>query len=748
MRALCLHGHFYQPPREHPWLGVVEPDPSAAPARDWNTRIAAECYAPYAAARVLDQAGRLTDVVDLYRWTSFDFGPTLLGWLAGQRPDLMAAVCAADAASTARTGSGNAWAQAYGHAILPLSSARDVRTQVLWGAADFAHRFRRPADGMWLPEMAVDRTSLVALAHAGIGLTMLSPHQARRVRPLGAGDDAWREVTAASLDTRQLYRCVPAPGLAVDICFRDAALSHDLAFNGLLTDGATVAARLGAELAGAPEEAILCLAVDGETYGHHHRFAEMALAFAVRALAADPHLQLVGPAAYRAAHPPVLEVEIAERTSWSCEHGVERWRTDCGCRVGSARSSQAWRFPLRQAIDWLRDQLAVFYEAEAGQVLRDPWGARDRYLECVLAPERTAAFLATHVAGAAAGTLSVPASVQARRCLELARHALLMQTSCGWFFDALDGVEPALILRQAARAIELAGALGGRFEDGFVSRLEPARGEHPSSGSGADMYRRTVRRAGATPARVAATSALMRALDAAADVPGYDVAWGQVSTNGRAASDALVRERSTGAEAAVQVVVERAPDGHVRCRAGDAVYGVGDLFAVQQERLLALLADEASGAERATRQRTLAQVAPVLAPLRTADAVVPAALATLLGWEQAETIATAVASHASLARLTTETAALRRRGVPLPVEWLAPHLTRALEERVAGLPATAPACLVLLDLAAAAGAPLDLERAQRVALAWWRTAPAPGRTSTAVTALWGRLWLAPEAVPA
>jgi len=743
VRALCLHGHYYQPPREHPWLGVEEPDASAAPARDWNARIAAECYAPNAAARVLDAAGRLVDVVDLYRWTSFDFGPTLLAWLAARAPELMAALQAADAASRTRTGYGNAWAQAYGHPILPLSTPRDVRTQVHWGRREFAYRFGRVPDGMWLPEMAVDRKSLVALAEAGITLTMLSPHQARRVRLLGAPDEAWEPVTPATLDTRRLYRCLPAPGLAVDVCFRDATLSHDLAFNGLLGDGAALARRLGQTLADAPPEAILCVAVDGETYGHHHRFGEMALAFAVRALAARPELALAGPAAFRASHPPAFEVEIADGTSWSCVHGIERWRAHCGCRVGTAETSQAWRAPLRQAIDWLRDELAGLYEMHAGEVLRDPWGARDRYIECVLAPERTPGF----VAAEARGTLSAAATVHARRSLELARHALLMQTSCGWFFDRLAAVEPALVLAHAGRALELAGALGSRLEAGFLERLEPARSERAPGESGAELFRRTVRATAATPARVAASAALLRLLGAPDEVPGYDVRWAAAATGRRLADDAQVTERATGAVTTVSLVAEYAPGTAPTCRVGEATFGVGDLFAGQQERLLAALGCEAADAVRAARQSTLAGLRPVLVPLQAGDAMLPPVLAMLLGWELAETIVETVAAHGSLAALTAETAALRRRGVVLPVDWLAPRLAHALEARVAGLPQTAPGILVLLDLAEAAGVRLDLEPAQRRALAWWRAATPAARTEAALAALQARLVLAPEETP-
>src|SRR5207249_4261501 len=395
VRALCLHGHFYQPPREHPWLGVVGPEASAAPDRDWNTRITRECYAPNAEARVLDGAGRLCDLVNCYEWTSFDFGPTLLSWLEPHAPEVFAALRRADVASQARTGHGNAWASAYGHPILPLSTPRDVR---------------------------------------------------------------------------RLYRCLLPGGGFVDVVFRHAALSHGVAFGALLGDGVELAKRLRAALD--DDGSIVAIAVDGETYGHHHRFGEMALAAALRVLRRDREVELVGPAAFRDAHPPAHEVEIIEGTSWSCPHGVERWRADCGCRVaGPAGGSQAWRAPLRQAIDWLRNETAILYETRAGEVLHDPCGARDRYVECVLDPSRTAGFLADE----ANGRLSPAATVLTRRALELARHALLMQTSCGWFFDDLAGLEPVQVMRYAARTIELAEALGRRLEDGFVDRLAPAR---------------------------------------------------------------------------------------------------------------------------------------------------------------------------------------------------------------------------------------------------------------------------------
>jgi len=737
VRALCLHGHFYQPPREHPWLGVIEPEASAAPHRDWNARVTAECYAPNAAARVLDGAGRLAALVNNYEWTSFDFGPTLLAWLAPHAPDVLAALRRADAASIARTGRGNAWAQAYGHPILPLSTPRDVRTQVLWGRAEFEWRFGRAPDGMWLPEMAVDLTALRALADAGIGLTILAPHQARRVRPLGAPERAWKTVRPETLDTRRVYRCVLGEGRSVDVVFRDAGISHDVAFGPLLHDGAGLAARLRAALAEGPADGLLTVAVDGETFGHHHRFGEMALAFALRALVAEGHVVLLPPAAFRDAVPPADEVEIAEGTSWSCPHGVERWRADCGCRVGGPPSwNQAWRAPLRAAIDWLRDQVANVYERRAGEVLRDPWGARDRYVACVLDPARTEAFVAAEAAAAP----TAAAVRHARRALELARHALLMQTSCGWFFDELTGIEPVQVLRYAARAIELADGFGTRLEADFCARLEPARSNLAGGGNGAEVYRRAARGAAASPARVAASAALLGLLGRDADVPGYAVVL-PAAADGRLTGDAEVREHATGETRRVPVAAAMR-DGVPAARAGDAAFTLADLFGVQREALLDALGRDAAGAVQAAGRAAVERIRPLLDVVLSDGVPMPPSLAALLGWEGASAIVAGLDAGAAIEELAAAGARLRRRGVRFPVDWLASRLTAALESAAAELPARAREVTALLDLAAATGVPLDLERAQRVVFEWRRSTPdAP---AALVAALSERLALAPE----
>jgi alpha-amylase/alpha-mannosidase (GH57 family) len=743
-RALCLHGHFYQPPREHPWIGLVEPEPSALPYRDWNARITAECYAPNAAARVLDERGRLVDLVNTYEWTSFNFGPTLLAWLAPNAPDVLAALRRADAASRGRTGHGNAWAQAYGHPILPLSTPRDAATQARWGRRDFEHRFGRPPEGMWLPEMAVDRKALAALADAGIGLTLLAPHQARRVRPLGASDAAWTAVTPDTLDTRRLYRCLLDGGRHVDVAFRDAALSHDVAFGGLLADGAALARRLKERLAGGAEDALLTVAVDGETYGHHHRFGEMALAAALRRLAADPDVALLPPAAYHARVPPADEVDLVEHTSWSCPHGVARWSTGCDCRVsGPPEWSRAWRAPLRTAIDWLRDELAPVYEAQAGAVLRDPWGARDRYVDCVLAPGRTDEFLRAEAGRA----LRSAEAVAARRALELARNALLMQTSCGWFFDDLAGIEPVQILRYAARAIELAGEGAPALEDGFTARLAEARTNQPGHANGAEIFRRAARGGAAGPARVGATAAMVALLGYEVPLGWWDVELPRMGRNGRLRGTATVTEGVTGAVEQLEVVAHVADD-RLEASAGGRRFGSTDLFGVQRERLVLAFGGDAAGSMERVGRAVLARARTLLEPLGS-ETLLNEDLSTLIGWEAGVDVVAALdAPPGELTALAQRLAEAVERGVRLPARWLAPRISAAVVRRLGSLPEGAAGAVALLDVARAGGLALDLSGAEVRFFAWWIAAPPAARADPTVAVLRERLNVSPpESAP-
>ncbi|HEX8114229.1 MAG TPA: DUF3536 domain-containing protein, partial [Kofleriaceae bacterium] len=497
---ICIHGHFYQPPRENPWLEAVEPQPSAHPYRDWNERITAECYRPNAAARVVDNGNQIIAIVDNYQRMSFDVGPTLLSWLEDSAPDVYEAVIAADRASCARFGGhGSALAQAYNHMIMPLASARDRATQVRWGIADFQRRFGRAPEGMWLPECAVDTPSLEALAAEGIAFAVLAPHQAKAWRPPGG---AWR---TQPIDTGRAYRCALPSGRTIDLFFYDGATSRAVAFERLLADGHQIIARMtarGAVEGGGPT---LChIATDGETYGHHHRYGDMALAWALQQVERGwDGTRLTNYAEFRARVPATWEVAIAEHTSWSCVHGTARWRDDCGCNTGRAGWNQRWRRPLRDTFDWLRDQAAAALDNVGRILFRDPWAARDAYIAVVL--ERSAAardqFLAAHTAH----RLDPDERVRALSLMEMARHAMLMYTSCGWFFDDLSGIETVQCLQYAARVAELLEDVGGApVEPELVDRLSAASSNLAEEGDGRQVFTRHVQPARVDPAKVCA----------------------------------------------------------------------------------------------------------------------------------------------------------------------------------------------------------------------------------------------------
>lgn len=483
-RFICIHGHFYQPPRENPWLETVEREESASPFHDWNERITAECYTSNARSRIQDPQGRILRMVNNYARISFNMGPTLLSWLEKKAPDTYAAILQADRDSRDRFGGhGSALAQAYNHMILPLANQRDKETQILWGIEDFLARFGRRPEGMWLPETAVDIPSLEILAREGIAFTILEPFQARRVRALG--QDTWEEVTGGRIDTGRAYRCDLPSGRSLALFFYDAPISRAIAFEKLLDSGEILAKKLLSAFD--PEEKgprLVHVATDGETYGHHHRFGDMALAYALESLGASQEARLTNYAEFLDRFPPRDAVEIIPGTSWSCSHGVERWRGDCSCSTGAHPGwHQAWRGPLRRAMDTLRDRLAVLYEEEAAPLIKDPWQARDAYIACVL--DRSEAAIRNFFGRVAKRDLLQEERIRALKLLEMQRHAMLMFTSCGWFFDDIGGIETIQIILYAARAIQLAKEIRPGFEEGsFTTILGEAPGntqEYPDA---------------------------------------------------------------------------------------------------------------------------------------------------------------------------------------------------------------------------------------------------------------------------
>jgi alpha-amylase/alpha-mannosidase (GH57 family) len=540
---LCVHGHFYQPPRENPWLETVELQDSAAPYHDWNERITAECYAPNGASRIVNRKNQIIRIVNNYSQISFNFGPTLLSWLEEFAPRTYRMIQDADQSSAERfSGHGSALAQVYNHIIMPLASERDARTQVRWGIADFEHRFGRRPEGMWLAETAVSRSVLDILAQERIRFTVLAPHQCARVRklpgatPLAASQDEaalkgtgfsssvnppgkerasapevrqaqpttpWTETPNASVDPAQPYLVQLDHGRSIAVFFYDGPPSRAIAFEGLLNDGETFGRRLVASLrsdrpASAPQ--LAHVATDGESYGHHHKHGEMALSYALHWIQENKLAQLTNYGEYLEKFPPTWEAEVVDNSSWSCVHGVERWRSDCGCNGGKTGWNQQWRGPLRDALDLLRDRTAPLAEAVAKPLLKDLWAARDAYIHVILdrSQDNLDRFLKSH----ATHTLSPAERVTVFELLELERHTQLMYTSCGWFFDEISGIETVQIIAYAGRVIQLAhklfadlplfGQNAATLEADFLAKLALAKSNVPDIGDGAEVYRRFV----------------------------------------------------------------------------------------------------------------------------------------------------------------------------------------------------------------------------------------------------------------
>ncbi len=479
MNYLCIHSHFYQPPRENPWIESIELQDSAYPYHDWNSRITAECYHLNGAARILDNKDRIVRIVNNYASMSFNVGPTLLSWMEGHAPDAYALILEANRASRKRfSGHGNAIAQVYNHMIMPLANRRDKITQVVWGIADFERRFGYKPEGMWLAETAVDLETLDVMAAHGIKFTILSPYQAK---------------APGGVDTSRPHRVKLEEGRSISVFFYDGPVSQAVAFERLLENGERFAQRLVEAFSASKGDSQLAhIATDGETYGHHHRHGEMALAYAIEYIEQKKLAKFTNYGEYLEKFPPTQEIEIVENSAWSCSHGVGRWSRDCGCNTGSNWGwNQAWRGPLREAYDWLRDTIAPEFERLAAKYVEDPWPARDAYIRVVLQRigESNEDFLAAH----SRGRLSESQQIELRKLLEMQRHAMLMYTSCGWFFDDLAGIETVQTMQYAGRALQLFEEATGRtITTEFLERLAKASSNVKEHGNGADIFRAQV----------------------------------------------------------------------------------------------------------------------------------------------------------------------------------------------------------------------------------------------------------------
>jgi alpha-amylase/alpha-mannosidase (GH57 family) len=570
-RFVCIHGHFYQPARENPWLEAVEMQDSAFPFHDWNERITAECYAPNFCARRHDAAGRVIGADNNYGRISFSFGSSLLTYMERYRPDIYQALLQADSESRKTfNGHGAAIAQPFTHLILPLADRRDKETQVNWGLRDFEQRFRRPAEGMWLPDAAVDLETLEVLAEHDVKFTILAQRQAHAFRRCGQ---------PGTIDSRFPYLCRLPSGKAISLFFYDDRITHAMMREGLLTNGETFARRVTAQLAADEKRPQLAhVSVDGEVFGHHHRFGEMALAYGLDFIERSDSARLTVYGEFLAVSPPDSEVEILEVSSSSCSHGVDRWRKNCGCNSGNFPAwNQQWRAPLRGALDWLRDNLRPLMDKALAELFTNPVLAWKEYVEVhhSRSAERVDTFFATHQKR----SLSPEERIRALKSLELGRNAMHMYTSCGWFFDEISGLETVQILRFSARAIQLAREISGiDLEPTFERLLAQAPGNLPDIPNGAEVYQHFVRPAVLDLLRVGVHYAILSIFESHQDtghVYAFDyesIQAERIDVGRLKASIGMVKIRSTATH-------EEAPITYAVVHLGDHnVYGGARLF--------------------------------------------------------------------------------------------------------------------------------------------------------------------------
>ena len=516
---LTIHGHFYQPPRENPWTGKIELQPEAAPFHDWNDRILIQCYQPNAMARIVDSHGRILEIVNNFRLLSFNIGPTLFEWLERHAPVVYHRILEGDRLSLLeRSGHGNALAQVYNHMILPLAREEEQRTQIRWGIYEFKKRLGRDPEGMWLPETAANPRTLEILIEEGIRFTILAPGQAEKMRRMGSAHAEWENVPQGSIDPTRPYRFFHSKdsGRSLDLFFFDRPLSGEVSFGDLLFDSKKFLDKIvRAHRAERHHPELISIACDGETFGHHKAFGERVIAFLLHEEAERHGFKRTNFAEFLEKFPPQFEVKIkaGEGTSWSCAHGVGRWKEDCGCHTGGLSGwNQKWRSPLREAVRFLEERLAQLYEKESKNFLRDPWEARDRYIELVLdrSPESRKKFFGKYAKRA----LTPAEEIQALKLLEMERFAMLTETSCGWFFNDVSGIETVQILRYAARALELAAGSGAAgLEKEFVDYLRLAKSNRPEVGDGAGVWEKYVKPSRILPEKVVSHFAFRKFFD-------------------------------------------------------------------------------------------------------------------------------------------------------------------------------------------------------------------------------------------
>ncbi len=495
---LCIHGHFYQPPRENPWTNEIELQLSAAPFHDWNERIFHECYKPNTEAVIADlNTNRVLERVNNFEYLNFNFGPTLLHWIKDKHPDTLSKIIEADKKSVdAHNGHGNAIAQVYNHIIMPLANKQDNITQIKWGLYDFEFHFKRKSEGIWLSETACSPETLEFLIQEDVKFIILDPSQALAFRKFG--DLQWIDVSSGNINTKNPYRAFSKlnPHKYIDIFFYDGPLSKNIAFDDIIFNAEKLIGRIESLFTynkGKPE--LINIAVDGETFGHHKHFTERTIAYLMKELAPKRGIKITNYAEYLSLFPPDSEVQIKpgidnEGTAWSCVHGVGRWKFDCGCNTGGEVSwNQKWRTPLRNSLNNLRDKFASHFELEGKKYFSDVWKARNDYIKILLdnSDDNIKSFFNDN----AAKNLNEIETKLALKLLEIQRYSLLMFTSCGWFFSDISGIETIQILSYTKRANELAKQYFDlNYEDDFLNELSKANSNIIEFGNGSDIYKK------------------------------------------------------------------------------------------------------------------------------------------------------------------------------------------------------------------------------------------------------------------
>ena len=468
-RHIIIHGHFYQPPRESPWTGLINPEQGAAPFQNWNERILSECYTANAHAHTMQ--GSVVHVRNNYESLSFDVGPTLAGWLQAHGKAAYRAMIRGDAQNAATHGGhGNAIAQSYSHSILPLLPPRDRELQIAWGIEDFVFRFGRKPAGMWLPECAADDETLASVAAAGIQLVILRSDQGSFTSPdpqsRGAGPFRWR-----------------GGDLSLAVFRFDRELSDAVSFGAGLADGERLADSMAAAALNLPPGAALMIATDGETFGHHNKHGAAELARALMALERRDDVIVTDCANYLASHPAAGSFEIASVTSWSCPHGVERWRANCGCRH-DASMSQEWRAPFRAAMEFVKNHAEATYDRFAPALVKEPRAMLLNAIRLLIDPNP-----AIHLEIFKRFGIDDEINRETLlRMFEMVRAGHAALTSCAWYFDDFGGLEGRVALRWAARAVELAGEHSASIESELLERLRGIISNRRESGDAATLY--------------------------------------------------------------------------------------------------------------------------------------------------------------------------------------------------------------------------------------------------------------------